>query len=273
MSTSVPLIISGPKILTTDNNKNVHVDPFWLDYPMILIESDRLTEFFPNKLFSLNEKLNSIVRLGMYISIILIFYDKNVKWLSIFIFTLLITYYIYVNNPNTENKIEKYENVSDVVPEITTPDPVNIDDHQYTGNYSQTQYGVSENKSTNYPNKSESCTRPSIDNPFMNMTMKDYLNFDKSGNIIDRPAGCDGANPEIKKEIDDNFKNNLFRNVDDVFGKFNSQRQFFTMPWTEIIPDIKGEFKNWLYNNPKSCKEDQDYCLLYEDIRAKRPVT
>ncbi len=51
----------------------------------------------------------------------------------------------------------------------------------------------------------------------------------------------------------------------------NSQRQFFTMPWT-TIPNAQNEFAKWLYLNPKTCKEDQDYCLKYEDIRAKRPV-
>ena len=38
-------------------------DKFWYDDPTILIASDRLTEFFPHKSFSLNEKLNSLVRL------------------------------------------------------------------------------------------------------------------------------------------------------------------------------------------------------------------
>ena len=278
MSTSVPLIVNGPPITTSTPapvKLNVNTDPFWVNNPYILISADRLTEFFPNKLFSLDEKLNSIVRLGMYISIVLMFYDKNPKWISVFIFTLLITYYIHVNNPNSvsNKKVETLDNVASlqtVPPQTTKPQPSNIDDHNYTQTYSQTQYGVSDTISKDTSNL---CTKPTIDNPFMNMTMKDYLNFDKNGKIVDRPSACDTTNPDIKKEIDSNFKNNLFRDVDDVFGKFNSQRQYFTMPWTEVIPDINGEFKNWLYNNPKSCKEDQDYCLLYEDIRAKRPVT
>jgi len=52
----------------------------------------------------------------------------------------------------------------------------------------------------------------------------------------------------------------------------NSQRQFYTMPWTSSIPDPKGEFKNWLYKSPKTCKENSDFCLKYEDVRQKAPV-
>ena len=64
---------------------------------------------------------------------------------------------------------------------------------------------------------------------------------------------------------------NLFKDVNDVFGKMNSQRQFYTMPNTKI-PNAQDDFAKWLYANPKTCKEDQEFCLRYEDIRAKRPV-
>ena len=43
------------------------------------------------------------------------------------------------------------------------------------------------------------------------------------------------------------------------------------MPWT-TIPNKQDEFARWLYSSPKTCKEDQDYCLKYEDVRAKRPI-
>ena len=114
------------------------------------------------------------------------------------------------------------------------------------------------------------CTQPTLDNPFMNVTMKDYLNI-KDGKIVDRPPACDVNRHQIKKQIDDAFNNNLYRDVDDVFAKMNSQRQFYTMPWT-TIPNKQDEFARWLYLNPKTCKEDQDFCLRYEDVRAKRPV-
>jgi hypothetical protein len=71
--------------------------------------------------------------------------------------------------------------------------------------------------------------------------------------------------------MDEMFNHNLFKDVNDVFGKMNSQRQFYTMPNT-TIPNAQDDFAKWLYANPKTCKEDQEFCLRYEDVRAKRPV-
>jgi len=43
------------------------------------------------------------------------------------------------------------------------------------------------------------------------------------------------------------------------------------MPSTTVVNDQEG-FAKWLYNSPQTCKENSEYCLRYEDIRAKRPV-
>lgn len=114
------------------------------------------------------------------------------------------------------------------------------------------------------------CVKPTLDNPFMNVTMKDYMNI-KDFSIVERDPACDISDPEIKKEIEANFNNNLYRDIDDVFGKMNSQRQFYTMPST-TIPNDRESFQRWLYLSPKTCKQDQESCLRYEDLRAKRPV-
>lgn len=218
-------------------------DPFWYNQSDILWNSNRLTEFFPTKDQTLEERFNSIVRFSFYLSIILYLYHNDIKYFSIFIGALLITYYLFINNPNQI--------------EITSDSKV-----------PRETIGLIEKLEPTYPN----CTEPTIDNPFMNVTMKDYLNIDpKTQSIIDRPPACSTSNPDIKKKIDKHFDNNLYKDVNDVFGKMNSQRQFFTMPWT-TIPNAQNEFAKWLYLNPKTCKEDQDYCLKYEDIRAKRPI-
>lgn len=111
----------------------------------------------------------------------------------------------------------------------------------------------------------EGCVKPTLDNPFMNVTMKDYMNGGE------RNPACNPNDPEIKKEIDEMFNNNLFKDTSDIFGKMNSQRQFYTMPWTQI-PNNQGDFANYLYKNPKTCKEDQNACTPMEDLRAKRPI-
>lgn len=226
-------------------------DPFWFNDIYIIIRRDRLTEFFPTKDQTLEERFNSLVRLSLYISIILFYYHKNHRYFSIFIAALLITYFIYINNNDDNTNVNIMEGVN-VMEEMNK----NI-----------------ENKNIEIESfEAGSCTKPTLDNPFMNVTMKDYLNIDPETNVtVDRPKACDISDETIKKSMDDMFNNNLFKDVNDVFGKMNSQRQFYTMPNTQI-PNAQDDFAKWLYMNPKTCKEDQNFCLKYEDVRAKRPI-
>lgn len=217
-------------------------DKFWYDDISIIIRSDRLSEFFPTAEQSLEERFNSIVRLSLYISIILYYYHKNVRWFSIFIGSLLFTFYIYSNFKQDNREGEKRNESG--IESVTVKEGL----------------------------ENDKCTKPVLDNPFMNVTMKDYLNIDeKTGKVVDRPKACNITNGDVKKSMDEMFNNNLYKDVNDIFGKMNSQRQFYTMPST-TIPNAQDDFARWLYLNPKTCKEDQEFCLRYEDIRGKRPV-
>lgn len=215
-------------------------DPFWANNFQILLSAEKLTDFFPSKYQSDENRLNSIARLCLYISVLLSLYHSQTSYMSIFLFSLLLTYLVYTNKP--DDRVEK----------LTRTD-----------------------STENISNKeNQKCTKPTLDNPFMNATMKDYMNVDKDGKIVDRPEACNPNDPTIKKMIDENFNNNLYTDVSDVFGKMNSQRNYYTMPWTSIPNDPRGEFQKWLFLNPKTCKEDQDSCArnIYEDVRANRPV-
>lgn len=114
-------------------------------------------------------------------------------------------------------------------------------------------------------NKKKDCTKPTLGNPFMNVTFIDNLENPQ------REEACDINDPEIKEDVDNKFYNNLFRDTSDLFGKLNSQRQFYTMPST-TIPNDRESFQNWLYKTGPTCKESSDNCLRYEDVRYKRPV-
>ena len=171
---------------------------------------------------------------------------------------MLITYFVYTNNPENDKQdtdIDKNNNKGTL--NFSGGGTLNAERVSGGGTFIE---GLSND---------EECTLPTLDNPFMNVTMKDMLNIDPKN--PGRPKACDTTNPEVKKKMDEMFNHNLFKDVNDVFGKMNSQRQFYTMPNT-TIPNAQDDFAKWLYLNPKTCKEDQDYCLRYEDIRAKRPV-
>ena len=250
-------------------SNRVKSDPFWYNDMSILIQSNRLTEFFPTKNQTLEERFNALVRLSLYCSIILYYYNKNYKYLSVFIGTLLITYFVYTNNPeNDKQDTDIHKNKGNQGNQGTQGTQGNQQSNGNQGTQGNQQSNGNQGTFIERFNDEE-CTLPTLDNPFMNVTMKDMLNVDpkKPG----RPKACDTTNPEVKKKMDEMFNHNLFKDVNDVFGKTNSQRQFYTMPNT-TIPNAQDDFAKWLYLNPKTCKEDQDYCLRYEDIRAKRPV-
>lgn len=279
-------------------------DPIWIQDFNILFKKERLTEFFPTKTQTNEERINAIVRLSLYASIVLSIYHSNVKYSSIFIFFLFFTFVIYKHHPLINSKTKQLNKINLSTQQLVqleaerlaaSPDN-NASLNNFTPslglNASKNKLGtlisadgktvqnvgikaVNENVIEHFEgekrgeqNKNGTCTAPTLDNPFMNVTMKDYMNFDADGSIVDRPPACDSSDPTVKNEIETNFNNNLFRDTNDVFGKSSSQRQFFTMPWT-TIPNDRESFQSWLYLSPATCKENQDHCLNTEDLRGK----
>ena len=266
-------------------------DPVWIDDFSILFNSNKLTQFFPTKSQTNEERINSIVRLSLYISIMLAIYHSNIKYCSIFVFFLFFTFIIFKHSSEKVDKQESQLNLTkrqqiQLQTEIKASEPNNnkklnnfipslglqnsdniIENLDNTDSNSNSNSNSNTNTNTNTTN----CTVPTVANPFMNFTMADYMTYDNKGSIVDRTAACDASDPNIKAQMDKGFNNNLFKDVNDLFGKGNSQRQFFTMPWTNIVNDQEN-YANYLYNSPMTCKENQENCLQYEDIRYNRQI-
>lgn len=193
-------------------------DPFWLNDFSIIFESDKLLRFIPSKSMSLEEKLNSIVRFGLYLSILLMVLKENYLYMYFFIFCLIITYIIYVFNDNTNEKFENQSNRE--LSDIEEINEIELTDDEF-------------------------CRKPTKNNPFMNPLLPDnYKTIKKS---------CSYTDP-IKEKIDNYFYDNLFDDTSKLYGKRNSQRNFYSMPSTTIPNDQDG-FAKWCYRVPKTCKE------------------
>ena len=52
----------------------------------------------------------------------------------------------------------------------------------------------------------------------------------------------------------DKFNKKLYRDINSVYNNENSQREFYTMPNSEVCNRQK-ELGEWLYLTPPSCKE------------------
>lgn len=114
----------------------INIDKFWFEDPSILIQKDRLIEFFPSTSMHYIEKLNSIVRFSIYCAIVTFLYTKKI---NIIIFPLIIgaiTLYIYKFHKLHKNDKESMG--------INEPDPEYLD-----------------------------CDAPTKDNPFMNVLVSD----------------------------------------------------------------------------------------------------
>lgn len=88
--------------------KNIYIsrDPFWYDDIRILFNYERMNEFFPSKDMTLEEQLNSLVRLTLYISLIFMLYKKQITYIYILIFALIFTFSIYTLS---DKSIESFE--------------------------------------------------------------------------------------------------------------------------------------------------------------------
>ncbi|VBB18293.1 hypothetical protein YASMINEVIRUS_756 [Yasminevirus sp. GU-2018] len=108
--------------------------------------------------------------------------------------------------------------------------------------------------------ESAKCRKPTVDNPFMNPSVADF-------NSEDVPVACNADDEDIKKSIDLKFNEDLYRDIEDVFDRKNSQRQFYTI--AHNIPNDQEAFAKWCYKFPTTCKTNQERCLRYEDLRTK----
>jgi len=217
-------------------------DEFWYYQPSILWDSRRFIEFFPNPDLSLAEKLNSLVRLSFYISIVLMVFYGNYLYIYIPIVVLAFTYFIFNNyKPKKKEKLQDYKSLLNSTEGSYNVEPT-VEDA------SQLETSLDDYKLTD-----DICTKPTINNPFMNInTITDKRN---------KPAACPYYdNEDTAAQVEKKFEYNLYREVSDLYNKRNSQRQYYTVPST-TIPNEQTAFAKWLYLSPPTCKEDTIRCV------------
>ncbi len=93
------------------------------------------------------------------------------------------------------------------------------------------------------------CVKPSLNNPFMNPSIVDYTN--NNNNI----KACPFNKEEINTNINTYFKENVFKDINDIYERNFSERQFYTVPST-TIPNDRESYEKWLYYRDKTCKEN-----------------
>lgn len=107
-------------------------------------------------------------------------------------------------------------------------------------------------------NKSDpkNCQKPTKANPFMNYTLGDLIEN------TNRPPACkyEDSKEEMRKE----FRSSLYSDSSDIWGKFITDRNYYTMPNTDIVNDQTG-FALWCFGNSGECKSTGKNCLKQRD--------
>jgi hypothetical protein len=102
----------------------------------------------------------------------------------------------------------------------------------------------------------DKCFKPTEENPFMNTLLTD------TGVYKEKKEAC--FVDEVVDDIEKKFNKGLFKDVNDLYSKNNSQRQFYTVANTNEYGVKHGDsvkFANWLYNTGENtCKEDTSKC-------------
>lgn len=202
-------------------------DPYWLEDFTIIFRQNRLNQFFPTYEMTFIEKLNAITRLSIYLGCALYIVSQNYNWLYLAILVPIFTVFIYKTQ---KENMETYFNQTDSI-----------------------ENDINENILSIKPS-----IEPTVNNPFMNANL---ITDDRTRS----PATPSWNNKELKEVIEEKFNYNLYRDSGDLYGRNNSQREFYTMPST-TIPNDQNTFAKWLYSTPSAtCKENTTKCVSWYD--------
>ena len=231
---------------------------FWISDIMVLFRDNNYLDFIPSNKMTHVEQLNAITRFCIYLIIILLLTKRSKILIYVAICIIILTVVFYYGIIKSEkNKIKFNEsNVRTDKSDKIQYGFYDFDNKLNFTNEKQKKKYYSKEQMKEY-NKS-TCLKPTIDNPFMNNSVESYKQYDP-------PEPCHVDDDEIKTSMVNLFNVDLYRDVGDLFENKNSQRMFYTVPYTNA-PNQDG-FANWLYGNYKTCKTDQKECLQYEDLR------
>lgn len=272
------------------NKTNIKEDKytFWTEDPTILYRDGKFLDFFPRSHMTRIEQLNSIIRFCVYYIILLLITGSSKGWIQLpltIIGVITILYYIMMSSSdsilkeirNDKTRTEHMSTLSGPTISISN-DPVNnngsvieagyydSDGKIYLGRYMNEQRPKENQNNYTYDEikkyKKAKCKIPTVENPFMNPTYNEF-------NMEDPPEACNADDEDIKQTIASCFKEDLFRDVSDLFDNKNSQRQFYTVAVPANPPD-QTAFGKWLAKGTPSCKDGQAYCMGFEDIRYER---
>jgi len=189
------------------NASSKNIESFWLEDPIFFfLDTENYSKIIPDKTMTLSEQLNALFRFSIIFSLIILVIKHDLHSLLFALFGAIFTILIF-KYAEKENKNKK-----------GILEKMNIHEDKYAGN----------------------CTLPTKNNPFMNVLPTDIKDFPN------RPPACNISNKNVRRKMNDAFSESVYKDVDDIYGRNTSHRQFYTMPST-TIPNDQKKFAEFLY--------------------------
>jgi hypothetical protein len=216
MAVTIPASSQKEKEKEKEKESSLTGNVAWYRDLVNFITRDNFLVFFPTSDMGTIAKMNAIMRLTIYFSIITMLATRDIRVLYILVVIGILT--VGIIEMDTGTNIKKREA------------------------FERRGYGVDKRSG-------KICKAPAENNPFMNVLMHEYAQDPQ------RADACDVENESVKERMKNLFDKDVIRDIDDIFHKKASDRQFYTTANTGIPNDQSG-FANWLYKiDNKTCKE------------------
>ena len=230
------------------NNPNIQYtstsptqENYWFqDLAGTIFNLDMAIKIIPNSDMTYAEKINTMVRLSIYIGVILALFYSNFLFLYIPILTMLGTYILYLFRLDALDKTRAIVGPNATLNQISGKAMNSLLSKNMSG-----MSGSGNGETFEDILNIRRCVRPSNENPFMNP-----LAFDSRL----RDAACDAVKPENQLQIEKEYNRHVIKDISDIWNHNSGRRQFYTVANT-TYPNNQGAFANWLYKVPPTCKE------------------
>ena len=218
--------------------------PFWSENPNVLLDQRYILEFFPVESMTYEQKLNSVTRTVIVLTIITFIYTKNTRLLAVSAVTILAIFLLFYSH------------------------------QQMCQDKKRVRFGEEQEGFTNLDSKhSDVFVDPTAQNPMSNVLITDY---EYNPNRKPAPASyTEKTGGEILKQakqmvIDANpgqpdIAKKLFTDLADEFEFEQSMRPFHSTANT-TIPNDQGSFADFCYGSMVSCKEGNMFACARNDM-------
>jgi hypothetical protein len=217
-------------------NSLIHENYWFQDLGNSLFNLDYALKIFPTSSMTYPEKINSMVRLSIYIGIILALFYSNFLFLYIPIIIMILTYLLYIFRLDQLNKEREQLGPNTKLNQLSNSQLLGLSKANMTGQGNSNFEDILNIKR---------CVKPTTNNPFMNPLL-----FDSRL----RDSACDAIKAENQLQIEKEYNKYCIKDISDIFNHNSGRRQFYTMPST-TYPNNQTAFANWLYKTGPTCKE------------------